>query len=92
MSNADRLTDEVEIPSVRSLIGANRSDKTIVEARKKRSGYLYDTCLQCLLYESRKVKLPTCLPFSSVDFIISLFCFCLFRQVPKQAFDCTWMK
>ena len=84
MSNADRLTDEVEIPSVRSLIGANRSDK--------RSGYLYDTCLQCLLYESRKVKLPTCSPFSSVDFIISLFCFCRFRQVPKQAFDCTWMK
>ena len=36
MSNADRLTDEVEIPSVRSLMGANRSDKTIVEARKKK--------------------------------------------------------
>ena len=36
MSNADRLTDEVEIPSVRSLMGANRSDKTIVEAREKK--------------------------------------------------------
>ena len=27
MSSADRLTDKVEIPSVRSLTGANRRDK-----------------------------------------------------------------